>query len=412
MPLTDDAPAHRKPGAPCAGQDHIPSRVCLLIGQLGLGGAEKQLVLLARGLSGRGIRTHLLVLFDTGPREEELRESGVSVVRLGFQRRSLGLRSAVGNVRAFVRLVSFLRRERPQVLQAFLFHAYVLAAPAARMARVPVLIAGRRSLGFFKRGNRTALALEKVATRWTDFLVANATAIADEVQRDEGVPAQKIAVIPNGMAPREFQTVAPADVLTSLPVVLCVANLATHKGHRYLLEACAELQETGAPCTLVLVGDGPQRPALQQLAVQRGIDTRFLGARTDVSGFLTRADVVVLPSLFEGSSNAVMEAMAVGRPIVATAVGGTPELLQGRGVLVPPADAPALADGLRQMLGNRENAAMLGRRAREWALANLTADTMVDRYLTLYGRLLDRTASDRHAEPHDDGNRDAHRNAT
>ncbi|MFI9650067.1 glycosyltransferase [Streptomyces sp. NPDC052040] len=359
-----------------------------MIGQLGLGGAEKQLVLLARGLSARGIRTHLLVMFETGAREEELRHSGVTLVELGFRRRSPGRFSRLASVRAFLRFVLFLRRERPQVLQAFLFHAYVMAAPAARLARVPVLLAGRRSLGFFKAGNRPALAVERVATRWTDFLVANASAIADEVQREEGVPAAKISVIPNGMRPEEFEIAEPAEVATSLPVVLCVANLAVHKGHRYLLQACAALRDGGHPCTLVLIGDGPERLALQRTAERLGLDVRFLGARTDVTRHLARADAVVLPSLSEGSSNAVAEAMAAGRPVVATAVGGTPELLEGRGILVPPADPAALAEGLGRLLGDPDTAAALGRAAREWALANLTADVMVDRYIALYRELL------------------------
>ncbi|MEU6221635.1 glycosyltransferase [Streptomyces sp. NPDC047022] len=359
-----------------------------MIGQLGLGGAEKQLVLLARGLSARGIRTHLLVMFDKGAGKEKLRGSGVTLVELGFHRRPLKWWSPFANLWAFLRCVAFLRKERPQVLQAFLFHSYVMAAPAARLARVPLLLAGRRSLGFYKAGNRAALALERIATRWTHFLVANASAIADEVRRDERVPAAKISVIPNGMRPEEFELAEPAALDTSLPVVLCVANLKVHKGHRHLLEACAALRRGGDPCTLVLIGDGPERAGLQRMARRLDLDVRFLGARTDVAGYLARADAVVLPSLSEGSSNAVAEAMAAGRPVVATAVGGTPELLGDRGILVPPADPAALAEGLRQVLGDREMAAALGRTAREWAMDNLTADVMVDRYVALYRRLL------------------------
>lgn len=389
MPLADDTPASRAPTVQDKRLGQLPTRVCLLIGQLGLGGAEKQLVLLARGLSARGIRTNLLVMFEKGPREEELQGSGVHVVELGFRPRSDGWKSYAANLRALARLVVFLRKEKPQVLQAFLFSAYVLAAPAARLARVPVLVAGRRSLGFFKKGNRLALAVERIATRWTDFVVANATAIADEVRRDEGVPVAKISVIHNGMRRSEFEPAEPADIDTSLPVVLCIANFSVHKGHRYLVKACSALRTSGHPCTLVLIGDGPERALLEQTADRLGIDARFLGARTDVAGFLARADAVVLPSLSEGSSNAVMEAMAAGRPVVATAVGGTPELLEGRGVLVHPADAADLARGLRQVLGDRDAAAALGHKAREWAMANLTDDVMVDRYVTLYRRLLE-----------------------
>jgi glycosyltransferase involved in cell wall biosynthesis len=144
---------------------------------------------------------------------------------------------------------------------------------------------------------------------------------------------------------------------------------------------------------LLLIGDGPERTGLQRMADRLEIDARFLGARTDVSRFLARADVVVLPSLSEGSSNAVMEAMAAGRAVVATSVGGTPELLEGRGVLVPPADPAALAEGIHQLLSDPDAAADLARTAREWAMVNLTADVMVDRYVALYRQLLARRST-------------------
>ncbi|MGW2519291.1 glycosyltransferase [Streptomyces sp. NPDC001617] len=367
-----------------------PDRVCLMIGQLGLGGAEKQIALLARELSERGILTDLLVMFGRGPREEELLGSGVRVVDLGFRRRRPLLTGLMGNAWAFARLVLHLRRTRPQVLQAFLFHAYLIAAPAARLAGVPVLVAGRRSLGDYKQGRRLALAAERLATRWTDSVVANAQAVAEDVRRNEGVPAAKITVIPNGMPRRDFEPARAATVDTSLPIVLCVANLAAHKGHRYLLEACALLRSKGRDCTLLLVGDGPERASLTAQAERLGGDVRFLGARTDVAPFLARADVVVLPSLHEGCSNAVMEALAAGRPMVATAVGGTPELLRGHGVLVPPADAAALADGLQRLLDDRKLADEFGRNGCAWARATLSVEAMADRYVSLYRELLGR----------------------
>lgn len=366
-----------------------PDRVCLMIGQLGLGGAEKQIALLARELSERGISTDLLVMFRSGPREAEVRGSGVRIVDLGFRDRRPRLAILVANVRAFGRLVLYLRRTRPQVLQAFLFHSYLIAAPAARLAGVPVLVAGRRSLGDYKKDHHLALAAERLATRWTDSVVANAQAVADDVRRNEGVPASKITVIPNGMPPRDFEQAAPAAVETALPLVVCVANLAAHKGHQYLLDACALLRSRARDCTLVLIGDGTEHTALMAQAERLGIDARFLGARTDVAPFLARADVVVLPSLHEGCSNAVMEALAAGRPVVATSVGGTPELLRERGVLVPPADAEALADGLQHLLDNRELADELGRQGRAWARANLSVETMADRYVSLYRKLLE-----------------------
>ncbi|TQK50650.1 glycosyltransferase involved in cell wall biosynthesis [Streptomyces sp. SLBN-118] len=373
------------------------SRVCLMIGQLGLGGAEKQIVILARGLVARGIETTLFLLSNRGPREEELAGSGVTIISLGYRgitRPWVDLRRALNDtaagLRAFVRLVAHLRRARPQVLHAYLFHCYIAAAPAARLARVPVCVAGRRSLGTFKEGRRVQLAVERVATGMTHLVVANAHAVAEDAMRQEGLPRDKIAVIHNGMEERDFRAVSPAHLTTDLPVVLCVANLRTYKGHQYLLDAVSRLGQRKQPCTLVLIGEGPQRPDLEQQAERLGIDARFLGHRTDVAAFLARADVVVLPSLQEGLSNAVMEAMAAGRPVVATAVGGTPELLCDRGVLVPPADAEALAEGLHWMLTDHAASARLGKAAREWALEHLSADTMVERHVSLYRRLLER----------------------
>ncbi|MFK4226649.1 glycosyltransferase [Streptomyces sp. NPDC019890] len=380
-----------------AATDTELSRVSLMIGQLGLGGAEKQVVMLARGLVAHGIETTLLLLSGRGPREEELAGSGVTIVSLGYRgitrpwvdlRRTLSDTAAA--LRAFARLVAHLRRARPQVLHAFLFHCYIAAAPAARLARVPVCVAGRRSLGTFKEGRRAQLAVERVTTGMTDFVVANAHAVAEEALRQEGLPRDKIAVIHNGMEERDFRVAAPAHLATDLPVVLCVANLRTYKGHEYLLDAMCRLQQRGHRCTLVLIGEGPQRPDLERQAQRLGIDVRLLGHRTDVPAFLARADVVVLPSLEEGLSNAVMEAMAIGRPVVATSVGGTPELLRDHGVLVPPADPGALADGLQWMLTDHAAAARLGKAAREWALEHLNADSMVERHVSLYRELLER----------------------
>lgn len=370
-------------------------RICLIIGQLGLGGAEKQVVLLAQALRLRGVDVTVVVLTAEGPRDDALRQAGVPVVHLRLQKLA-GWRTVPSLSTALVRLPRYLRRARPDVVHAFLYHSYVLGAPAARLARVPVFIAGRRSLDDFKRGRRLVLALERVATRMTHLLVANAQAVAECARISEGVPADKVAVIYNGLPSTAFTPAEPAVVDTPHPAVLCVANLKHYKGHTYLIDAAASLRHRGLPVTLLVVGDGPERAALERRAALAGVDLRLLGFRTDVDRWLARADVVVLPSLTEGMSNAVMEAMAAGRPVVATAVGGTPELLaDGRGLLVPPADAGALADAVGRLLSDREQASRMGRAAREWSHTHLHADTMVDRHIALYDRLLERVAERR-----------------
>src|SRR5262249_18774509 len=161
-----------------------------------------------------------------------------------------------------------------------------------------------------------------LATRVTDLLIANAEAVAEDTRRHEGVSPAKITTVYNGLPDSAFAPARPSTIDTAAPVVLCVANLKADKGHRFLLDAVARLRDQGLYCTLVLVGDGPERRALDALAARLGVDARFLGTRTDIEPLLARAQVVALASLHEGMSNAVMEAMAAGRPVVATDVGG------------------------------------------------------------------------------------------
>jgi glycosyltransferase involved in cell wall biosynthesis len=364
-------------------------RVCLMIGQLGLGGTEKQLVLLAKGLQRHGVHTTVLVMFHGGPGETALREAGIPVLHLGFRTRAAEWRMPVINAAAFAALVGRLRRIRPDVLHAFLPHSYVPAAPAARLAGVPVLVAGRRSMGEFAKGHRVFQVSEYLATRATDLLIANAGAVAENTLSRERVPADKVAVVYNGLPDSAFDPAEPASIRTERPVVLCVANLRHDKGHRYLLDGIESLQEQGLPCTLLIAGEGPERASLERQTGRLGIDVRLLGARLDVPSLLARADVFVLPSLHEGMSNAVMEAMAAGKPIVATAVGGTTELIEDRGVLVPPGDPQALAGGVRRLLTDPELAGRLGEEAHEWSRTNLHVDAMVDRHVQIYRELLE-----------------------
>jgi glycosyltransferase involved in cell wall biosynthesis len=366
-------------------------RVVLLIGQLGMGGTEKQVVLLARGLHERGIHTSVWALFgDTNNGHgDALRRDGIPVVDLGIRR----YRKPSHVLPNFARLGGMtvrLRRECPDIVHAFLFHSYVTGVPVARTARVPVFVAGRRSLGTFKEGRPVALAAERLVTRFTDLIITNAEAVARDTQLRERVSSDKLEVIYNGLPEQAFAQVPPAEVETINPVVLCVANLKSYKGHRYLLEAADRLQVGGQPCTLLFAGEGPERQLLERHAARLRIDVRFLGTCEDVRPLLARADVVAHPSLEEGMSNALMEAMAAGRPIVATSVGGTPELIAGRGLLIPEADSAALAEGITRLLADRVLAARLGETARSWSREHLSANAMVERHIRIYSKLLER----------------------
>lgn len=363
-------------------------RVALVIGQLGLGGTERQVVLLADGLTRRGYQVSVVCLFEGGPRESELASAGVPVFRLGLRRWRASGMSAIGNLFALLGYVRLLRRLRVDVVHAFLYHSYVITPVCARLARVPVVVAGRRSLGNFKGGSRLLLLIERVATSITDLVIANSAAVAADARREERLAERKLVVVPNALADSAFETLVPCDLHTSRQVVMCVANLKWYKGHTFLLAAMAQAQERGAALTLVLVGEGPSRPELEQLARDLNLDVRFLGARTDVPSLLPAADIVVLPSLEEGMSNAVLEAMAAGRPVIATDVGGNSEALGTAGLLVPPGDPHALAECLLTLSASPSMRCDLGARGRARAQELFSVDRMVDRHVELYEELL------------------------
>jgi glycosyltransferase involved in cell wall biosynthesis len=359
-------------------------RVALLIGHLGMGGTQKQLSLLARELHAAGLQVHVLVLSKGGLHESELREAGIEVRRLGFDRAA----GPLGNALAFAQLVRLLRDLAPDVLHAFLHEGYLIGVPAARMAGVPVVVAGRRNETRLNASTPSSLALDMLTARMADQVVVNATALARDAGTALRLPARKLTVIYNGLPQEAFDPRRSEEIDTELPVVACVARLSPEKGHRFLIDAAQLLRSRGRPCTLVLAGDGPERARLEQQASTLSVDARFLGTRMDGARLLARADVVVLPSLTEGLSNAVMEAMAAGRPILATAVGGNPELLDGRGLLVPAGDPVALADGLARLLDDPGLAGGMGMAARAWAGKNLDARVMGDEHRMLYERLL------------------------
>jgi glycosyltransferase involved in cell wall biosynthesis len=357
----------------------------LAIGTLGLGGTEAQLTELALGIHRRGRDVRVAALFDLGPHAERLTGAGIEIFRGEFRdpSRHVAWDVALFPVR-FARFVRWLRQARPATIHAFLYHAYVPSVFAARLAGLSMVITGRRSLSNFIRGRRFALALDRVANRCTDLVVANADAVADDAHAVERLPWVKLVVIRNGAPRRFFEIVdrvrAPGDALT----ILCVANLLPYKGHADLIDACALVAETGARFTLRLVGDGPERAALEQRASSSGADVVFLGACTDVAAVLGDADIVASASHEEGLSNSLLEAMAAGRAVVATDVGGTRELLGDAGILVPARDPAAFAHELERLIRDERHRQQLGVAARARAHEHFSLDRMVDAHLELY----------------------------
>lgn len=334
-----------------------PPRVLHLIGSLHLGGTERQLVETIRR-SSEPERHLVACITELGELAGELPVPPVCVGPVGRS-----LRDLATDVRAFERLRGVLRAFRPDVVHAHLGHAEVLAA-AAVPPGVPI-VASRRghTPGFEGALGRAAMGL---AHRRERVLVCNSRYLADRARRlDRWVPP--IALVPNAVDLDRFSPEAAPD---GPPTVAVVANLRAVKGHDRFLRAWRLVLDRLPEARAVLVGDGPERYALERVA--RALDiadaVTFVGAVDDPRPFVSGAHVVALTSRHEGFPNALLEAMAMGRPVVATAVGGVPELVdEGRNGHLVPAEPPKIAEALVRLLVDRPGRRRMGSAARTTA---------------------------------------------
>ncbi|NIM19402.1 MAG: glycosyltransferase [Candidatus Latescibacteria bacterium] len=281
-------------------------------------------------------------------------------------------------------------------------NAIVFGGLATMAARIPRWIVASHSTGRFGR-RRSFTLLERIFLRRIDRLVALSGAHADYCRDVEGIAARKLAVIENGIDVGRYQMVDGAAVgqirkdIGLLPgdkVVSMVAALRPEKAHESVLEAARRLVAAHDDLKFLIVGDGPRREPLEELRTDLRLErnVRFLGQRRDVAELLHLSDILVLPShaVVETLPLAVLEAMAAGVPVVASAVGSIPELIEDgiSGKLIPPADPESLAGAIEELLSNEAAAARIVERARSVVEEKYSVQTMVAKYEELFESLL------------------------
>lgn len=365
----------------------MPHRIVHVIPSLDRSGAEKQLVLLATRLPRAEWDVHVVVLSRDGPLREPLEAAGIEVTVIGKRRRFDPL--------AVRRLVGRLKELRPALVQTWLFAGNSYGRVAARLAGVPVIVAGERSVDPWK--NRWQFWLDRWLARSTQRIVVNSTGTR-EFYVAHGLPSEKFVVIPNAV-----QTAQPPDrsreqLLTELELPLesrligAIGRLWPQKRVHDLIWAADLLKVVRRDVHLLIVGDGPLRKKLEKFRRQVDIEdhVHFLGHRADVSRWLAHLDLLWLGSGYEGQPNVVLEAMAAGVPVVATDIPGTRDLVvpDATGYLVPVGDRAAFARRSQQILNDADLAARLGDEGKHRALAEFSVERMVERYVTLYRDLL------------------------
>lgn len=317
-------------------------------------------------------------LADRGPLRARLEGAAASITE--FPIRAL---KSFATWRQMLRFARWCRQHGVQVVHACDFYANVFALPAAAIARVPVRIGSRRDV-FMPERTPGQQRLQRLAYQLAHRVVANSAAAAQRLI-EEGVPDWKVANIANGLAGDRFAT---AVERSRRRVITTVANLRPGKGHEILLKAAARVIRRVPDAQFQIVGDGPRRQVLERQAASLHISAQvqFLGHRDDVPRLLQESDIFAFPSFMEASPNAVLEAMSAGLPIVATRVGGIPEVIEHErsGLLVPPGDDRALAAGILRFIERPAIACAFGEAARQAVDGRFSFDRMVGEFQGLY----------------------------
>ncbi len=362
-----------------------PLRVVHLVEALDTGGLERVVQTLVRHADGRRFRVEVVCAVRGGQVAMEIEASGAPVRCLG----ATGYRP-----RDILRAARLLREIDPDILHTHGHFAGALGRGAAWWSDVPAVVHHLHTIDTTLRGRHRRL--ERLLARLCRRVLCCSGAVAAHASADLRIPAGLLAVVPNGIDPPPVSSRSDALALVGRPnppIVGCVGGLTPHKGQAVLLRAIARLPSDALSPTVVLVGDGPERCALEAEATALGLRSRvvLMGERVDARRLLPAFDIVVVPSIGrEGFGLAALEAMDAGVPVVASRVGGLPEVVQdgSTGVLVPPGDAPALAAAIARLLASPEERRAMGVRGKKRVESMFRAVPMTRRVEGLYEEIL------------------------
>jgi len=373
-------------------------KILYLITDLNIGGTEKILYELVTRIDQKKFSPIVCGLKSWGYYAEKIKEKGIKVITLNLEQ-GFWLKK---NFQAMFTLVKIMKEERVDFVHTFLFRANFLGRIAASLAGVAKVIS---SIRVMEEEKKYHLFLEKLTSSLTDKFIVNSEALKNFVLEKIKVPPEKIEVVYNGIdlsgLPKVENKIKRQELGCSEKDILIgtVGRLHKQKGIEYFLEAMKlvtgyRLQVTGG-VKFLIAGDGPEGESLkfkvQGLKLEERV--KFLGWRKDALEIISILDIFVLPSLWEGTPNVILESLAYAKPTVATKVGGVGEIVEDQvsGLLVEPASVQALADAIIWVLKNPEKAKEMGNKGKEKVEKFFPIDKMVRETEEIYAESMKKT---------------------
>lgn len=359
-------------------------KVLHLVTSLEVGGAQHGMLLGLPRFDGDHYEHIVCSIMDRMQMAPQFQAAGIEVRTLGLSRKT--------DIAVTVRLRRLLREIRPDILHTYLLHGNLLGRLVGKLVGVPTIIGSERTIGQARLWGRLATRLTNPLT---DAVEANSEIGGKAIADDLGVPRNKIEIVRSGLDIAAFKREQDRDALrsdlgvgTDQHLIVFMGRLRRVKGVCYGIRAFAKAIAVQPNIRMVLAGEGSDRESLESLVNELGIseNVEFIGVRNDVPEFLAAADSVLIPSLTEGFPRTAIEAMAAGKPVIATRVGGTPEaIIDGEtGILVPPMDVDALSEAILRLAGDAELQARLGSAGRERAAQNYSVEKYVARLDAMY----------------------------
>ena len=367
-----------------------PINILHVISKLPIGGVENQLLLTLKNYDRIKLNPLVCSLLDKGEIGKEIEDAGIEVIALNKLKHRFD-RSIAKDI------YKLIKTRNVKIVRTHQYHANLYGRLAAWLAKVPCIIASVHNVYTIDRKLHRRM-INRFLARFTDKVVAVSEIVKKDILKYDGLREDKVMIIHNGIDTERLLNIdgnvirSEFNISSDVPVIGTIGRLTFQKGQKYLIEAVSKIKEKFPSIMLLIVGDGPIKDELQNYSKTLGLNKHviFTGSRRDIPPLLAAMDIFVLPSLWEGLPNALLEAMASGKTIIATDIPPIREIINNEkiGILVPARDSKAMASSIELLLNDKTSAETFCKSAQERAFSDFNITTTVDKYTNLYKDIL------------------------